>query len=273
MTPQPSDFAHVRFTLDAVIKAEGENHEYLAQRLNSAFGQAIGNGAITGDSAATVEEFSAKTTLLSTEAAALDEDDVTKWLASQIEDGNMDVERLPLLMARYALTDPAEMRSELAERMGLFEHDEHTQVSLLGTTEAETKGLDDVKTEPKRPDPKDSMLELNSFEEAAWLGFGNGARQIRLSREEQRVLLATTDEALSDLRRRVSEQIEVGTDERDAFILATRMASEGELEIDDDAGVSLGADNGAYVCMWKWVEFPKQADEAEQQKLAREGCR
>ncbi|MBI3835031.1 MAG: hypothetical protein HY287_11945 [Planctomycetes bacterium] len=30
---------------------------------------------------------------------------------------------------------------------------------------------------------------------------------------------------------------------------------EGELEIDDNAIVSLGADNGAYVQAWLWVDF------------------
>lgn len=30
---------------------------------------------------------------------------------------------------------------------------------------------------------------------------------------------------------------------------------EGELEIDDDAVISLGFDNGAYVQAWIWVDF------------------
>lgn len=54
---------------------------------------------------------------MSPEAAALDEVAVTLWLSEQIEDGHMDVGRLPRLMARYALTDSRAMREELAERM------------------------------------------------------------------------------------------------------------------------------------------------------------
>jgi len=37
--------------------------------------------------------------------------------------------------------------------------------------------------------------------------------------------------------------------------LAEELASEGDLEVDEDAVVSEGDDNGAYVQMWKWVDF------------------
>ncbi len=117
------DQAHIRFTLDAVIDANGEDHDYLAQRMNSAFARAIGDGALTGDSAAEVDVHQSKLTLLSPRAAALDEDEVAAWLSTQIESGSMPLERLALLMARYALADPADMREELAERMGLEDDD------------------------------------------------------------------------------------------------------------------------------------------------------
>ena len=51
----------------------------------------------------------------------LDEDAIENWIARQVEDGHMDVERLPLLMARYALATPAQMKLELSERMGMDE--------------------------------------------------------------------------------------------------------------------------------------------------------
>lgn len=37
--------------------------------------------------------------------------------------------------------------------------------------------------------------------------------------------------------------------------MARQHESEGDLELDDDAVISLGDDNGAYVQMWKWVDF------------------
>lgn len=115
------DTAHIRFTLDVVLEANGEDHEYLAQRMNSAFGRAIGDGAITGESAAETDVVDAKTVLLTPQAAALDEGQVTNWISDLIESGSMRLEDLPRLMARYALSDPADMREEFAERMGLNE--------------------------------------------------------------------------------------------------------------------------------------------------------
>lgn len=120
------DIAHVRFIVNATIAANGENHDMLAQRMNSAFGHAIGNGAITGETAAETQLVEAKTLLLSPEAAALDEQEIADWISGQIESGSMRLEDLARLMARYALADPAEMREELAERMGLFEAESDT---------------------------------------------------------------------------------------------------------------------------------------------------
>jgi hypothetical protein len=37
--------------------------------------------------------------------------------------------------------------------------------------------------------------------------------------------------------------------------LAEGFEREGELELDDNAKISEGDDNGAYVQMWRWVEF------------------
>jgi len=115
------DTAHIRFTLDVVLEANGEDHEYLAQRMNSAFGRAIGDGAITGESAAETDVVDARTVLLTPQAAGLDEDQVATWICELIESGSMRLEDLPRLMARYALSDPAEMREEFAERMGLLD--------------------------------------------------------------------------------------------------------------------------------------------------------
>lgn len=125
------DIAHVRFTVDAVIAANGEDHDMLAQRMNSAFGQAIGNGAITGETAAETETLTAGTILLSPEGASLDEQKIASWISGQIESGSMAMDEVARLMARYALADPAEMREELAERMGLFESSDDEMVRLV----------------------------------------------------------------------------------------------------------------------------------------------
>jgi len=125
MTNQQSeDHAHIHFRVDVVLDAQGEDHDYLAQRMNSALAQAITNDALTGDTGATVNSRDAALTLMSPEAASLDEEAVTTWLSKQIEDGHIALEAIPRLMARYALGDSASLREELAERMQLSLDDE-----------------------------------------------------------------------------------------------------------------------------------------------------
>ena len=110
---------HVSYTLTAVINTNGEDPDFIGQRMNSAFAHAVGNGALTSDTEAEVDTHSANVHVLTPQAASLDEDQITKWISQQIEDGHMALENLPLMMARYALADPAQMREEFAERMGL----------------------------------------------------------------------------------------------------------------------------------------------------------
>ncbi len=66
---------HIRITLDVVLDSNGEDPDYLAQRMNSAIFRAIMDGALlTGDTAAEVRSHDFRTTLLEPQAAALDED-------------------------------------------------------------------------------------------------------------------------------------------------------------------------------------------------------
>jgi hypothetical protein len=115
---------HARVTVDVVYDPAGESEKDLQRTLEFIGPHLTGNGLLSGDGPATVASHIFKVAVLSPEAAALTEGGVEQWIKGLIESGNMDLERLPLLMARYALTDPAQMREELAERMGLFEQDD-----------------------------------------------------------------------------------------------------------------------------------------------------
>ena len=114
-----AELTTIRLTLDVKIHANGEDPKYLKDRMTGQFQQAIGCGAITGTTAAEVDDYKLETTLLEPQAASLVECQVTAWLTDLMMSGNMKLGDIPQLMARYALTDPADMRSELAERMGL----------------------------------------------------------------------------------------------------------------------------------------------------------
>lgn len=115
---------HVRFTLDAIVDTNGESHQTLASHLERSMDQAVGNGAITGSSAAEVSEYSSAVRVLENEAVNLTEDELATYFSTQIENGSMELERIPVMMARLALRDPADVRVEMAERMQML-NDEH----------------------------------------------------------------------------------------------------------------------------------------------------
>ena len=112
------DRVHVRITLDVVLDANGEDPDYLAQRMNSDIFRAIMNGnLLSGDSAAEVDKHTFRTTLVQPQGAALDEEVLSKWFSQRIDDGELEIQDTPQLLARYALADPGTLRDELAERI------------------------------------------------------------------------------------------------------------------------------------------------------------
>lgn len=114
-SPTQGDRVHVRFVLNAVLNANGEDPDYLGQRINSRFAPML--NTLTDGTEATIDAVDASTMALSKEAAELHPDQIEAWIRQQIEGGHMELERVPVLMARYALADPALMREEFAERM------------------------------------------------------------------------------------------------------------------------------------------------------------
>lgn len=103
--------------------------------------------------------------------------------------------------------------------------------------------------------PDESALELNPSEAQSWQEYGETGRNLNLRSDEMAALLETTDSALNDLRTRVKDALNTSIVERDTYILATRLARDGELEVDARASISMGDDNGAYVSMFRWISF------------------
>ena len=116
--------------VEAVLEMNGEDRVVLQEHMQRSFERAIGMGALTGETYAEVEEHSMTLTAMNEAEAALDEAKVEAWIAGQIESGSMRLEDVCKLMARYALADPAEMRMELAERMGLDERGDQEEEVL-----------------------------------------------------------------------------------------------------------------------------------------------
>jgi len=86
-------------------------------------------------------------------------------------------------------------------------------------------------------------------EAEAFKAYGVLSEGVQLEREGDEALAADTRIELGPLN-------EYGdTNDQAAIVAATAYhASEGELEIDDDAIVSFSSDGGAYVQAWVWVD-------------------
>ena len=75
------------------------------------------------------------------------------------------------------------------------------------------------------------------------------------------IRLRVTEDDLKDIKpdsplykRAAQELAEFGAGERYREYARDRLNLDGDLEIDDDAAVSLGADSGAYIMCWKWID-------------------
>ena len=75
------------------------------------------------------------------------------------------------------------------------------------------------------------------------------------------IRLRMTEDDLKDIKpdsplykRAAQELAEFADGETYREYARDRLHRDGDLEIDDDAAVSLGADNGAYIMCWKWLD-------------------
>lgn len=85
----------------------------LEYHLRNALSRAIGNGLLTGDTEAEVDEYSATVTL---NRHVKQEGKITEFLQSQIEDGVLDAEGMAQRLTRYGLMLPSDFISEMEER-------------------------------------------------------------------------------------------------------------------------------------------------------------
>lgn len=115
----------IYFSMVAEIAPNGADLQELAQDLDRRLENFLGDAPITGSSPAELESLDVRPCVVLThQEAQLDEKQASDFLSALLESGNLKLEAIPGLLARYALTDVAEMRSELAERMALHEDED-----------------------------------------------------------------------------------------------------------------------------------------------------
>lgn len=119
-TPALGEMKHFTLTLNVSYTPNGVESNELIRQLKGMVNHAVSRGLLTGESDAVVEEWGVGIIETPEPAMDLTESTIADWIARRIEDGELDLSDIPLLMARYALRNPSEMRTELAERMGLL---------------------------------------------------------------------------------------------------------------------------------------------------------
>lgn len=103
-----------------------ETPKSLQRRLRSELIAAIDRGLLSGDTTAEVDRHAVKVHLIEQSNVDLDEpdhDDIAAFISKRIEEGDLDLEDIPRLMASYGLMDPKQFIAEMKERIELSKQD------------------------------------------------------------------------------------------------------------------------------------------------------
>ncbi|HBO8102061.1 hypothetical protein LM241_28895 [Pseudomonas aeruginosa] len=124
------EVANARLTLDVAYLLNGEAAPEMLARLRGMCERAIGEGLLTGDTAAEVDAWSID---VSVAQPAADRDaleaEIAAFMQQRIEDGGLDAEDIPVRLARYGLMASDAFAAEMRERMDMA--NEETQGQAL----------------------------------------------------------------------------------------------------------------------------------------------
>lgn len=101
-------------TLTVDYSLNGEEISQLRSRLPRMIERSVGEGLLTGDGPAEVDEYSYRVEVLGDQPSL---EQIQKYFQERIDSGNFDVEDTAKLMARYGLMIPELFTEEMAERM------------------------------------------------------------------------------------------------------------------------------------------------------------
>lgn len=124
--------ATLQMTLVVDYLPNGVSVQDLKRRLERVLERSVGEGLLTGETAAEVAQYSMDVKVTSWSGAPdLDRDQVADFLADRIENGAMHLENIPREMARFGLMSPVDFLQEMDERM------EELEFGPYAETEAE----------------------------------------------------------------------------------------------------------------------------------------
>lgn len=134
-TQDTPETVNARLTLDVTYLLNGEAAPELLARLERMCELAIGEGLLTGETAAEVDTWSIDVSEVpsATNRDAL-EAEIAAFMQQRIEDGNLGAEDIPVRLARYGLMAPEAFADEMRERMGM-DDDAPTGQAVIPSTE------------------------------------------------------------------------------------------------------------------------------------------
>jgi hypothetical protein len=103
---------NITIEVSATIELNGYPKDALLRHLRLSMDRAIGDGLLTGHSEAEAEQYHVDITMNRHDL----EDEITRYLAGQIEDGKLDAEGMARRLTRYGLMLPSDFTAENHER-------------------------------------------------------------------------------------------------------------------------------------------------------------
>ncbi|MER0784339.1 hypothetical protein AAA534_16575 [Pseudomonas aeruginosa] len=129
---------NARLTLDVTYLLNGEAVPELLARLERMCELAIGEGLLTGETAAEVDTWSIDVSEVpSTANRETLEAEIAAFMQQRIEDGDLSAEDIPLRLARYGLMAPEAFADEMRERMGMDDDAPTGQATIPSTEPAD----------------------------------------------------------------------------------------------------------------------------------------
>lgn len=134
-TQATPETVNARLTLDVTYLLNGEAASELLARLERMCELAIGEGLLSGDTAAEVDTWSIDVSEVpSAVGHETLEAEIAAFMQQRIEDGNLSAEDIPVRLARYGLMAPEAFADEMRERMGM-DDDAPTGRAVIPSTE------------------------------------------------------------------------------------------------------------------------------------------
>ncbi len=104
----------MRLTLNITYDLNGENAVEMVSHLRKMCERAIGEGMLTGETDAEVEEYSMDAVI---HPEPLSEEELADFMRRRIENSQIDPEDIPIRLARYGLMERDAFIDEMRERM------------------------------------------------------------------------------------------------------------------------------------------------------------